>query len=186
MGAPAQCFSVGAVCGLPLQSAASLRTDLCTAAITGFKYVRSFGPHAASASLAQLVEHALRKRMVVGSTPHTGGSLAAVGLGHLNCAHAALADPTQPNSNNCAARRDGANRRLLRAPLPPGMGMGPWLDPNSSVPEHTSGCTYAPINKTPCRVASLAQLVEHAPRKRMVVGSIPTGGLTCSSRLGAS
>ena len=75
MGAPAQCFSVGAVCGLPLQSAASLRKDLCTAAITGFKYVRSSGPHAASASLAQLVEHALRKRMVVGSIP-TGGFIA--------------------------------------------------------------------------------------------------------------
>ena len=27
--------------------------------------------------------------------------------------------------------------------------------------------------------ASLAQLVEHALRKRMVVGSIPTGGLSC-------
>ena len=33
------------------------------------------GPNAASASLAQLVEHALRKRMVVGSIP-TGGCLA--------------------------------------------------------------------------------------------------------------
>ena len=34
-----------------------------------------FGPAPTSASLAQLVEHALRKRMVVGSIP-TGGSLA--------------------------------------------------------------------------------------------------------------
>ena len=140
---------------------------------------RIIWPGPTSASLAQLVEHALRKRMVVGSIP-TGGSLAAVGLGHLNCAHAALADPTQPNSNNCAARRDGANRRLLRAPLPPGMGMGPRLDPNSAVPEHTSGCTYAQLNKTPSRVASLAPLVEHALRKRMVVGSIPTWGLSPS------
>ena len=33
------------------------------------------------------------------------------------------------------------------------------------------------------RMASLAQLAEHALRKRMVVGSIPTGGLfeTCIS-----
>ena len=143
---------------------------------SGYTFKKADNKDCLNASLAQLVEHALRKHMVVGPIP-TGGSLAAVGLGHLNCAHAALADPTQPNSNNCAARRDGANRRLLRAPLPPGMGMGPWLDPTSSVPEHTSGCTYAPVNKTPCRVASLAQLVEHAPRKRMVVGSIPTGGL---------
>jgi hypothetical protein len=30
-------------------------------------------------------------------------------------------------------------------------------------------------------VASLAQLAEHALRKRMVVGSIPTGGLALSS-----
>ena len=31
--------------------------------------------------------------------------------------------------------------------------------------------------------ASLAQLVEHALRKRMVVGSIPTGGFSCMSRM---
>ena len=34
----------------------------------------TLGPRAVSASLAQLVEHALRKRMIVGSIP-TGGSL---------------------------------------------------------------------------------------------------------------
>ena len=33
-------------------------------------------------------------------------------------------------------------------------------------------------------VASLAQLVEHALRKRMVVGSIPTGGFTAAVVLG--
>ena len=32
-------------------------------------------------------------------------------------------------------------------------------------------------------VASLAQLVEHALRKRMVVGSIPTGGLSLATLL---
>ena len=32
-------------------------------------------------------------------------------------------------------------------------------------------------------VASLAQLVEHALRKRMVVGSIPRGGLRCCSAM---
>ena len=32
--------------------------------------------------------------------------------------------------------------------------------------------------------ASLAQLVEHALRKRMVVGSIPTGGFTAAVVLG--
>ena len=31
--------------------------------------------------------------------------------------------------------------------------------------------------------ASVAQLAEHALRKRMVVGSIPTGGFSCMSRM---
>ena len=38
-----------------------------------------------------------------------------------------------------------------------------------------------PDNKD-CLNASLAQLVEHALRKRMVVGSIPTGGFVAVSK----
>ena len=51
----------------------SREVPACTVPDVSFLYMASV------ASLAQLVEHALRKRMVVGSIP-TGGSIAAVSL----------------------------------------------------------------------------------------------------------
>jgi hypothetical protein len=66
------------------------------------------------------------------------------------------------------------DRESLR-PIDSEMGDGPFLRHSSIKPVAKALGRWAHES---CMSASLAQLVEHALRKRMVVGSIPTGGYT--------
>ena len=123
------------------------------------------------ASLAQLAEHALRKRTVVGSIP-TGGFVAAVFFGSL-ISNSASDGTTPPKSGNCVARRARRPASASESLLP---SAHTWQGRAQS-PPNTTHCNPQSLELRRTGLsASLAQLVEHALRKRMVVGSIPTGG----------
>ena len=127
------------------------------------------------ASLAQLVEHALRKRMVAGSIPAGGLLLSPLLLRASPMSHPQrqLHKRERPRLPGLGARPVGPlSLHLLRSAGHAGPRQASVLGHDAMVLARRYATSVAWLSLE----ASLAQLAEHALRKRMVVGSIPTGG----------